>query len=119
MITPADVKCRAIALAMSRLKRTESGGRLEAGLRGLAIAEDLESAKDFQHCIGDRHDWENNTQCNGVWDEKDCETYREHRLCTQQIEWVYERYKLAIGAPGPYDQQAVEDVRAIMVGEIV
>ena len=76
--------------------------RIQGAKAGFELCRLLHTPHHFHKLIQERHQQER------IYREKiDTIDYWEYRYATIQVEWVWERMKIAWNLPGPYSAQAV------------
>jgi len=86
----------------SVLKREAREARRRGGVAGFELCRMLETPGDFDKLLTERHAEETELQRQHI----DAEEYWEYRMATIQIEFVWERMKVAWRLPGPWSASA-------------
>lgn len=88
--------------------------RIKGGVVGFNLCRDLNTPDDFVQILEERHKEEGRIRMKRRQDKMSIDAYWEYRYATIQIEFVWERLKIAWKLPGPYSARAF-----VHVGEIV
>jgi hypothetical protein len=96
-----------IASIRKHEKRPE---RIQGGITGFELCRSLETPKQFQTLLDQRHRMEQHMRDEGV----SSKIYWEYRYATAQVEYVWERLKVAWGIGPAHSARAVLHVGAIL-----
>lgn len=102
-MTVIEFRDRIIEDGIASVEKTEKGAKKKGGLKGFAIARACSTAADFQRQLQARHLAETKM----IGSEPDVDAYWEHRYATLQIEFVYDRMRIAWGINGMVSASAM------------
>ena len=111
-MTIIEFRDRVISEGEAAVQKHETGAKQRGGLKGFAIARACSTAADFQRQLQARHLAETKM----VGSEVKPDDYWEHRYATLQIEFVYDRMRIAWGINGMVSASALMHYEKITRG---
>lgn len=111
-MTIMEFRDRVISEGEASVKKHESGAKQRGGLKGFAIARACGTKEDFERQLSARRLAETKMIGSNI----DPDFYWEHRYATLQIEFVYDRMRIAWGIPGLVSASALMHYEKITRG---
>ncbi|TAK59490.1 hypothetical protein [Methylobacter sp.] len=100
-MTVIELRDKLIEEGIASAERLETGPKLKGALKGFEISRACATPEDFDRQLHTRFAAESKMIGSACHD-----TYWEHRYATLQIEFVYQRLKIAWNLPGPISAAA-------------
>lgn len=114
-----DLRNRIIEEGIASVKKHEKRPeRLRGGIIGFNLCRELDTPQDFERILQERHKVEHDMARtrNTEGGDEDLSAYWEHRYATVQIEFVWERLKVAWSIGPNFSAIAAIHVNRLMKG---
>lgn len=126
MRTVIQLRDKIIRDGIVSVKRNETRPeRIRGGIKGFEICKELASPADFERVLQERYQEERRLVLSHTFstpkteeDETEMKLYQEYRYATVQIEFVWERLKIAWSVGGGYSTKAIMHVNNLLKGAL-